>query len=184
MKAFVKLALIVQLSLLSIAALATISVYDFSDPQQEARFQHLVEELRCPKCQNNNLADSNAPLAQDLKDIIYEKIKAGESDEAITSFLKARYGDFISYKPPVKPATWGIWFGPFIAIVIGVWLIFRFVGQRGSQATEAASPPEDFRATVAGWADEARQQLADDESTENENSPVAQANAKESSERE
>lgn len=109
---------------------AKIQVYPFKDAEKELRFNRLIQELRCPKCQNNNLADSNAGLAVDLKDIIYEKINEGETDEQIIAYLKQRYGDFISYRPPIKPSTWLLWFGPFAFLLIGGIFIFRFIRTR------------------------------------------------------
>jgi len=109
---------------------AKIQVYPFSDEVKEQRFNHLIKVLRCPKCQNNNLADSNAGLAVDLKDIIYEKIKLGESDDQIIAYLKERYGDFISYRPPVRPSTWFLWYGPFFILLLGGLYIYRFIRTR------------------------------------------------------
>jgi len=135
MKIFYKLSAFILLFSSSSFMIAEILVYSFTDPVLEERFNVLITELRCPKCQNNNLADSNAPLAVDLKDIVYDKINAGESDEEITFYLKERYGDFISYRPPVKPSTWLIWYGPFAILFIGAFLIFRFVSGRTKQDT-------------------------------------------------
>lgn len=112
---------------LALPVTGKIILYSFDDPAKEKQFKELIQELRCPKCQNNNLADSNSPLAIDLKEIVYEKILAGESQEEIVTYLKERYGDFISYRPPLNPSTWFIWFGPFILVAIGTILIFRFV---------------------------------------------------------
>lgn len=135
---------------------AGINVYEFKTPEQEARFNHLIEELRCPKCQNNNLADSNAPIAKDLKDVVYEKIMAGQSDEEITAFLKDRYGDFISYRPPVKPSTWFIWFGPFVLLIGGGWFISRYVKARKENRAQAATGSEQFASDVIQqWRQEA-----------------------------
>jgi len=111
-------------------ASATIQAYPFDDQEKEQRFTFLIEELRCPKCQNSNLADSNAGLATDLKKIIYEKVLKGESNEQIVVFLKQRYGDFISYRPPVRPSTWLIWYGPFVLLLIGGYGVFRYVSSR------------------------------------------------------
>jgi len=130
MKILSKFIILMLLTVGSYVAVAEIILYPFTDPVKEERFNSLIKELRCPKCQNNNLADSNAPLSTDLKDIIYEKINAGESDNQIVYFLKERYGDFISYRPPVKPSTWLIWYGPFVILIIGGFLIFRFVSAR------------------------------------------------------
>jgi len=127
MKIINKVTIIMFLSVVSHLIDAEILLYQFTDPVKEERFNQLIKELRCPKCQNNNLADSNAPLAVDLKDIVYEKINAGQTDNEIIYFLKERYGDFISYRPPVKPSTWLIWYGPFVVLIIGGIMIFRFV---------------------------------------------------------
>jgi len=111
-------------------AVAGIEVYPFEDSTKEKRFLKLIEEMRCPKCQNANLAGSNAGLASDLKQIIYEKVQKGESNEEITAYLKQRYGDFISYNPPVKPSTWLIWYGPFALLLLGGWGVFHYVKSR------------------------------------------------------
>ncbi len=130
MNKYYQLSIVVILSISSYFTVAEIILYPFSDPVREERFNSLIKELRCPKCQNNNLADSNAPLSTDLKAIIYEKINAGESDNEIIYFLKERYGDFISYRPPVKPSTWLIWYGPFVILIIGGFMVFRYVSTR------------------------------------------------------
>ena len=109
------------------SAQAEIIFYKFDDPVLEERFNKLIEDLRCPKCQNNNLADSNAPLSNDLKEIVYDKMHEGATDKEIIEFLKARYGDFIYYKPPINSSTFFIWFGPFIVLLLGVTFIYRSV---------------------------------------------------------
>ncbi|MBO1531777.1 cytochrome c-type biogenesis protein CcmH [Psychrobacter sp. F1192] len=108
--------------LLSISSHAAIDVYDFDSERQEAQYRGLIEELRCPKCQNQNLASSDAPIAQDLKQRTYDLVKDGRSDTEIRNYMQERYGDFISYKPPVRPSTWVLWFFPpllLIVLVIG-----------------------------------------------------------------
>jgi len=97
-----------------------IDVYPFEDKALEKRFVKLIDELRCPKCQNNNLAGSNAGIAKDLKDLVYEKVVNGESDKQIVDYLVARYGDFVSYDPPLNSRTWVIWFGPFLMLFAGI----------------------------------------------------------------
>ena len=109
-------------SVLSINAYAAIDVYDFDSVQQEAQYRGLIEELRCPKCQNQNLAGSDAPIAQDLKQKTYDLIKDGRSDGEIRAYMQERYGDFITYKPPVRPSTWILWFFPpllLITLIVG-----------------------------------------------------------------
>nr|WP_296245236.1 MULTISPECIES: cytochrome c-type biogenesis protein [unclassified Psychrobacter] len=108
--------------IISIGAHAAIDVYDFDSVQQEAQYRGLIEELRCPKCQNQNLAGSDAPIAQDLKQKTYDMIKDGRSDAEIRAYMQERYGDFITYKPPVRPSTWILWFFPpllLLVLVIG-----------------------------------------------------------------
>ncbi|WP_372845220.1 cytochrome c-type biogenesis protein [Psychrobacter sp.] len=108
---------------LSINSYAAIDVYDFDSVQQEAQYRGLIEELRCPKCQNQNLAGSDAPIAQDLKQKTYDMIKEGRSDGEIRAYMQERYGDFITYKPPVRPSTWILWFFPPLLLIalIGGW---------------------------------------------------------------
>ncbi|AKG08706.1 cytochrome C biogenesis protein [Moraxella bovoculi] len=105
-------------------ASAGIEVYEFKTSEDETRYRALIEELRCPKCQNQNLAGSDAPIALDLKQKTYEMINDGRSDTEIRDYMFERYGDFISYKPPVRPSTWILWFFPPILLVLLVigWL--------------------------------------------------------------
>ena len=102
---------------------AAIDVYDFDSDRQEAQYRGLIEEFRCPKCQNENLASSNAPIAQDLKQKTYDMVKDGRSDAEIRQYMQERYGDFISYDPPVRPSTWILWFFPplLLLLILGFW---------------------------------------------------------------
>ena len=100
------------------------------DPVLEQRVMNLSQELRCLVCQNETLADSRADLAEDLRTQIREQMKAGKSDKEIVAFLTTRYGDFILYRPPVKPTTYLLWFGPFILMIAGLTLLFRNLKQR------------------------------------------------------
>ncbi|MFL1732145.1 cytochrome c-type biogenesis protein [Moraxella oculi] len=107
------------------SASASIEIYEFKTPEDETRYRALIEELRCPKCQNQNLAGSDAPIALDLKQKTYEMINDGRSDTEIRDYMFERYGDFISYKPPVRPSTWILWFFPpllLILLIVG-WLL-------------------------------------------------------------
>ena len=101
-----------------------------ADPALEQRVMNLSQELRCLVCQNETLADSRADLAEDLRTQIREQMKAGKSDKEIVAFLTTRYGDFILYRPPVKPSTYLLWFGPFILMIAGLTLLFRNLKQR------------------------------------------------------
>ena len=116
-KNLVSLIIACLFSVLSINAYAAIDVYDFDSVQQEAQYRGLIEELRCPKCQNQNLAGSDAPIAQDLKQKTYDMVKDRRSDGEIRAYMQERYGDFITYKPPVRPSTWILWFFPPLLLI-------------------------------------------------------------------
>lgn len=113
---------------------AGVNIYEFEDDEQTDQFYGLIEELRCPKCQNQNLADSDAPLAKDIKKRVYKLVKEGKSDKEITAYLVERFGDFVTYRPPIKPGTWLLWFGPGIVLVIVA--VILFVRVRNAQDTE------------------------------------------------
>src|SRR6266704_2971027 len=100
------------------------------DPVIEKRLMKLSQELRCLVCQNETLADSRADLAEDLRKEIREQMKAGKSDQEIIAFLTQRYGDFVLYKPPVKSTTYLLWFGPFVLLIGGTFLLYKYLGQR------------------------------------------------------
>jgi cytochrome c-type biogenesis protein CcmH len=110
----------------------------FANSDQESRYQHLTAEFRCVVCQNQSVADSNAELAQDIRDLVRNKIIAGQSDEQITGFLVERYGDFVLYDPPVKAKTYLLWLGPIILLLVGLTGLGYFI-RRHVQIT-AISP--------------------------------------------
>lgn len=127
------------------SSLADIDAYPFDSLEQEQRFRTLVEEFRCPKCQNQNLADSNAPLAKDLRQIIYTQIKANASDEQIADFLQQRYGDFVLYRPPLKASTVLLWFGPGLALLAVLAAVFMWYRRRPQAASAPLSEQEQAR---------------------------------------
>ncbi|MFT5520605.1 MAG: cytochrome c-type biogenesis protein CcmH [Enterobacterales bacterium] len=143
-------------------SIATVMVYPFDDEVKEQRFNHLIQILRCPKCQNNNLAGSNSALAVDLKNIIFEQMMAGKSDDEIISYLKERYGDFISYRPPLKPSTWIIWFGPFVVLLLSGFFIFRFVSSRQNNETVISQSSSESSDLLEQWATEDQSQKDSD----------------------
>ena len=100
------------------------------DAQLERRVTDLAHELRCLVCQNQTLADSNAPLAVDLRNQIREQLAAGKSERDVVDFMVARYGDFVLYRPPLKASTVLLWVGPFAFLVIGFYLLARFLRRR------------------------------------------------------
>ena len=93
------------------------------DPRQEARARALMEELRCLVCQGQSIADSDADLAGDMRALVRERPAAGESPAAIRSWLVERYGNWVSFKPPVEPLTWPLWAAPILLLAAGAWLI-------------------------------------------------------------
>lgn len=99
--------------------------YPLQSKKQEVQFEHLLKDLRCLVCQNQDLADSNAQLAKDLRLQVYEMVKDGKSDTEITDYLTYRYGDFILFKPPVKAVTYVLWFGPFVFLGLGFLIFWR-----------------------------------------------------------
>src|SRR2546421_6022997 len=106
------------------------------DPVLEKRVMKLSQELRCLVCQNETLADSRADLAEDLRSKIREQMKAGKSDKEIVAFLTDRYGDFVLYRPPVKPTTYLLWFGPFVLLITAPVLLFRYLRHRSEVITD------------------------------------------------
>jgi cytochrome c-type biogenesis protein CcmH len=109
----------------SISVVFANSLYPLATARQDAQFAHLLKELRCLVCQNQDLADSNAGLAKDLRDQVYSLVKEGQSDGEIINYLTARYGDFILFKPPVKPVTAMLWFGPALFLFLGLLIFWR-----------------------------------------------------------
>jgi len=105
----------------------TLEAFKFKTEAEEQHFKDLIEELRCLVCQNQSLLDSDAELAHDLRAEVYDMIQLGKTDEEIIDFLVARYGDFVLYKPPVKPSTYLLWFGPFVLLIIAGLLLLRSI---------------------------------------------------------
>ena len=102
-------------------------VYPFDNKSDEVLFYSLLDELRCPKCQSSNLSGSNSPISNDLKREVYELVLDDNSSEEIKSFLVKRYGNFIIYNPPLEPATYILWFGPFLLLIMAALIIYLSV---------------------------------------------------------
>jgi cytochrome c-type biogenesis protein CcmH len=100
------------------------------DTALDRRVANLAHELRCLVCQNQTLADSNAPLAVDLRNQIREQLASGKSERDVVDFMVARYGDFVLYRPPLKASTVLLWAGPFLFLVVGFWLLIRLLRRR------------------------------------------------------
>jgi cytochrome c-type biogenesis protein CcmH len=122
------------------AQATTIEVYKFDTPAQESTYRELTAELRCLVCQNQNIADSNAELALDMRHKVYTLIKQGKSKDEITGFMSQRYGDFVLYKPPFKATTALLWIGPFALFLLAIWLMLRTIrARRAENETEKLS---------------------------------------------
>ncbi|CAJ1882590.1 Cytochrome c-type biogenesis protein CcmH [Aeromonas jandaei] len=104
-------------------AMAAIDVYTFDNDNQEQVFRELTRELRCPKCQNQDIADSNAGLAKDLRDKTYQMVRQGKDKDEIVDYMVARYGNFILYNPPLMASTLILWLGPLLVIAIGLGVV-------------------------------------------------------------
>jgi cytochrome c-type biogenesis protein CcmH len=113
------------------------------DPALDVRVMKLAAELRCLVCQNQSLADSHAELAIDLKNQVREQMRAGKSDTEIRAYLVARYGDFVLYNPPLKPATWLLWVGPFVLMAAGAAGLAVYLRRRRSRISEIELSPEE-----------------------------------------
>ena len=130
--------LVLLIPLASLYANAVIETYEFSTPELEVRYKALSQELRCPKCQNQNIADSNAPISRDLRAIVHEQLEAGASDEEIIVYLVDRYGEFVRYRPGVDNNTFWLWSAPLILLLMAltvVWLQIR--GDRKASTVES-----------------------------------------------
>ncbi len=139
----------VLMLMISGSALATIDVLQFKDEAQEQQFRQLTEELRCPKCQNNSIADSNSMIATDLRQKVYELMQEGKSKKEIVDYMVARYGNFVTYDPPLTPLTVLLWVLPVVAIGIGGWVKYACSRRRVPVVPEAfpeQSVPEGKRA--------------------------------------
>tara|TARA_B100001540_G_scaffold241301_1_gene216073 strand:- start:1055 stop:1519 length:465 start_codon:yes stop_codon:yes gene_type:complete len=123
-------------------ALAVIETYEFSDPQLEARYQSLSEELRCPKCQNQNIADSNAPIAQDLRRQLHRQLEEGASDEEVLDYMVARYGEFVRYRPRFGGAALALWLAPAALLLVGVVVLVSTVRRRAAGQPQQLSAQE------------------------------------------
>ncbi|MGV3590355.1 MAG: cytochrome c-type biogenesis protein [Gammaproteobacteria bacterium] len=123
-------------------AAAPIEDITFADAEQQARYDKLIAELRCPKCLNSNLAGSDAPIAASLRTEIREQLAEGRSDEEIIEFMTARYGDFVLYRPRLTAGTAALWFGPLVLLLVGFLVLRRMLIAARAQREDDLSPEE------------------------------------------
>ncbi len=117
--------LLFMLGFASSIAQAAIEAYEFDSPQMEADYNQLIDELRCLVCQNQNLADSDADLAKDLRRETFDMLKQGKSQQEVMDFMVERYGDFVLYRPQFKTSTYLLWIGPFVLLLLVLYLFVR-----------------------------------------------------------
>lgn len=132
---------VLWLSLFLFQANAGVEYRKFEDPEQEKTYQGLISELRCLVCQNQNIADSNADLAKDLRRQVYEMLQQGKSRQEIVDFMTQRYGDFVLYRPPLSGKTVLLWLGPLLFVLIGLTALV--IVSRRRRAKASALTPED-----------------------------------------
>jgi cytochrome c-type biogenesis protein CcmH len=138
-----KLSLIGLIAILAISnAYAGVEVHTFADDEKAEDYKVLVNELRCLVCQNQNLADSNAELAVDLRRQVYEMISNGKSKQDIIDYMVNRYGDFVLYRPPLKSSTLLLWFGPFAILLLGFVILILFVRNQAKKKTDEINDSE------------------------------------------
>lgn len=117
--------LLTLLLLLPALSLAAIEIQQFDNAQQEADYRSLIQELRCPQCQNNNIADSNATISADMREKTLELLKQGKTKQEVVNYMIERYGNFVTYDPPLTPATVLLWLTPLFLILIGFVLLAK-----------------------------------------------------------
>ena len=138
--------------MLPISTLAVVETYQFSDPALELRYRKLSAELRCPKCQNQNIAESNAPISKDLRRILYEQLEAGSSDREILDYMSLRYGDFVRYRPVFSRETALLWMAPIAFLFFGLgflWFVVKRGVRHARDETDLPSVSEDLEAFFA-----------------------------------
>ncbi len=142
MRIFIFLFILLQLN----SVYARIEARQFESAATEARYEVLINELRCLVCQNENLKASNADLAKDMRDKVYQMVSAGKTKQDVIDFMVARYGDFVLYNPPFKEITWLLWLGPFAFFIIAIIVLFRIVKQRNQTESIELTDGEHQRA--------------------------------------
>jgi cytochrome c-type biogenesis protein CcmH len=135
MRVLLCMSLIAAMMFASITHAQAIEPMPFASHAQELRFQHLTQQLRCPMCQNETLADSNAPIARDLRNQIFQMMQQGKSDDEIRQYLVDRYSDYVLYDPPLKPGTMLLWFGPLLILLGGAGVVLMAIRKRSRTDT-------------------------------------------------
>ena len=122
-----------------LAAQAAVDVREFDSEADRQRYQSFIDEMRCPKCQNQNLAGSDSPIAKDLRDQVYRMIEEGRSDKEIVDFMVDRYGEYILYRPPLSASTLVLWLGPVVLLLLGIVVLIWIVLKRRTNLSNNAA---------------------------------------------
>lgn len=129
-------------------AFASIDVYNFVDEEKRADFVSLTKELRCPKCQNQDIADSNAPIAADMRKEVHRLLGEGKDKDSIVAYMVDRFGEFVTYKPKKTTETYMLWYGPWVLICVGVVVIVSLVRLNKKSNTVSASVSDDVQSLL------------------------------------
>lgn len=140
MRAAVNFLLLMFLSAASVYA--AVEVHKFDTEKQQQQYKKMIDELRCLVCQNQNLADSNAELALDLRNKVASMIQQGKTNQEIVDYMVARYGDFVLYRPPFKAQTLLLWVGPFVILLFGLYVLLAYVRKQKTKPVAQASEAE------------------------------------------
>lgn len=138
--------ILLMLLVLPMTVAADIDAYHFDDPNQEALYKKLIKELRCTVCQNQDIADSNAELASDLRRKTYKMVSEGKSEGYVKDYMSQRYGDFVLYRPRLQTNTLLLWAGPFIILLIGVFVLLRFIRRKPAEGETILTEADRSRA--------------------------------------
>ena len=133
---------------ISVSYAVNLETYQFDDPNKEALFRELINELRCPKCQNQSIADSDAPLAKDLRDRTYLMVQQGATKQEVVDYMVARYGDFAYYRPPVRLSTLVLWLCPALVVLTGPLVILVRVRPQRHEDVELSDPEREQLAAL------------------------------------
>ncbi|MCP4465585.1 MAG: cytochrome c-type biogenesis protein CcmH [Halieaceae bacterium] len=142
MKALRLILLMFTLSLWATAAVAVVETYQFDNDEQRQRYQQFTAELRCPKCQNQNLDGSNSPIAQDLRRELHRLIVEGNSDQQVVAFMVDRYGEFVLYRPPFNLRTALLWLAPAILLLCAAIMLLWVLRRQRQMSLQGDAPPE------------------------------------------
>ena len=147
---FLVFLVLLGINLLSTYASASIDIFEFASEENRERYLALTKELRCPKCQNQDIADSNAPIAEDMRRETHRLVEQGESHDDIVKYMVERFGEFVTYKPKVIPETYVLWFAPWVLLFLGVVIVVTMTKKRRIKAEVQASALVSFRSELSG----------------------------------